>query len=86
MLHEFVLSSNVLELCEADLGNDGTKFTAGSRNSVGSGSVSCREDFSGYHECSCVGSEVLEEVGEAIQDDEAFRSRGGSCELVVAES
>jgi len=70
VFHEFVRATNVDELSEADLGNDSSELTRGSRNTVASRTVASGERFPGNNESSGIGAEVLEEVGEAVQEDE----------------
>lgn len=86
MLHEFVLATNVFELCKADLRNDGTELPACSGNTMRSGAITGRESLSGDDEGRGVGTEILEEVGEAVQEDKGLRGRGGLGQRVVAES
>ena len=77
VLHEMVLAANVFELCKANLRNDGTEFPACSRNTMRSGTITGRERLSGDDEGCGVGTEVLEEVGEAVQENKGFRGGGG---------
>lgn len=86
MLHEMVRPTDVLQLRKADLGNNSAKLAAGSRDSMGSGAVSGGEDLARYHEGRCVGSKILEEIGEAVEHNEAFRSFRCLREPVEAKS
>ena len=70
MLHELALTTYVLQTREAHLSDDGAKLSAGSRETVCSAPVSCREHPSWNNEGRRVGAEVLEEVGEAVEGDE----------------
>jgi len=72
MLDEFIRSSDVLELCKADLGNDGAELTTRRRNTVRSGPIPGGEGFTRDDEGSGVRPEVLEEVGEAVEHDETI--------------
>lgn len=44
------------------------------------------EHLSGDDERSRVGSEVLEEIGETVEEEESLRRGDGGAELVVAEA
>lgn len=84
MVDPVVGSSNVLELESHNLSDNGSKFTGGSTDTVSSGSVSSWEDFSWNDEGSGVWSEVLEEIGDAVKEDE--RSDRVGDESSVSES
>lgn len=77
MVDPGILATNVLQAGEADLGEDGAELARGGRDTVTRGPVARREDFSWNDEGRGVGAEVLEEVGEAVEEDE--------CALVVLE-
>lgn len=86
MLHEFVRAADVLELTEADLRDDGAELAAGGGDTVRGRAVAGGENFPRDNEGGGVGAEVLEEIGEAVEEDEGFgvaRSRG---QLVVSEA
>lgn len=70
MLDEVGGTTDVLQTGESDLGNDGTELARGSADTVGGGAVSGREDLTRDDEGRGVGSEVLEEVGETVENDE----------------
>lgn len=86
VLHKVVLSSDILKFREAYLGNNRTELATGSRDTMSSGAVSGREDFSRYHESCRVRSKVLEEVGEAVEYNETFRGCCCRCESIITES
>lgn len=77
VVDKLVGSTDILELHKADLGDNSTKLTTGSRDTVSSRSITSREDFSWDDEGGGVGTKVLEEVGEAVKDDESLGSSGG---------
>ena len=86
MSDECVRSTDVLQTSETNLGNDRTKLATCSRHSVGSRSVTSGESFSRDDEGGRVRTEVLEEVGEAVEEHESFRGGWGSDEFVVSEA
>lgn len=86
MLDEVVRTTNILQAGKADLRNDGTKLSGGGRNTVARGAITSREDFSGNDEGRCIGPEILEEIRQAVQEDEGLLGTGGSVKLVVAEA
>lgn len=74
---ECVGSSDIWKLGETDLGDDSTKFTGSSRNTVSGGTISGGEDLSRNNKGGGVGSKVLEEVGKAVKEDECLFAAGG---------
>lgn len=50
------------------------------------GTITGREDLSRYDKSGSIWAEILEEIGQAIQEDEGFRSRRRSSELVKAKA
>jgi hypothetical protein len=83
---ESVGATNVTKRGEPDLGDDSTKFSGSGGHTVGGGTVTSWEDLTRDDEGGDVGAEVLEKVGEAIEEDESFGSSAGGDELVVAET
>lgn len=84
--HEFICTADIDELGESDLRHDCTELAAGSRNTVGGGTVASGKYFAGDDERRGVGPEILKEVREAVQENERI-SPGGRCdELVVCET
>ena len=86
VLDELAGSANILETRKSDLGDNGTKLTACRGNTVRGGTVTSRERLTGYDERSRVGPEVLEEVGEAVEEYECLLSGGSGGEFVVSET
>lgn len=70
MVDPLVSASNILKLGEADLGDDGTELPGRRGDSVRGGSVASGEYFSRNDEGRGVGAEILEEVGQAVEEDE----------------
>jgi hypothetical protein len=83
---EFVGASNVYHPREADLRDDGAELPASGRDTVAGGAVASGEDFARYNERGGVGAEILEKVGQAVQENERVLPPGSSDELVVAET
>lgn len=86
MLDKLVCASDIFKLSEPDLSDDGAKFAGGSGDTMCGGTITCGEDFSGDNEGGDVGTEILEEVGETIEDDESFGGCWCRGELVVAKA
>lgn len=86
MLDELVRSANIPELSETDLGNNSAKLSASGTDTVRGRPVTSRERFTGYDERGRVGPEVLEEVGETVEEHEGLCRRGGRCELIITEA
>lgn len=86
VLDEFVCTTDITELSETDLSNDSSKFAGSSRDTVCSRTVPSWESLTRYNESGGVGAEVLEEVGQAVEEDEGLGGGGGGGELVVTET
>ena len=86
VLDKLVRATNVLKLCEPYLRNDRTKLSRRSRDTVSRGPVARGENLTGDDERRRIGAEVLEEVGEAVEEDERLLVAGGRGELVVREA
>ena len=86
VLDERVRAANVDELAEADLSDDSAELAARGRDTVRGGAVARRERLTGDDERRRVGPEVLEEVREAVEEDERLLGRVRRGELVVAEA
>ena len=86
MLDKFVLPANVFHAGKTDLRNDGTELAARRGYTVCRGPVTGREGLSRDDECSSVRPEVLEEVGQAIEEDEPLRVGVGLGQSVIAEA
>ena len=76
----------VLELTESNLGDDSAKLPARSRDTVGGRAIARRENLTGYNESCDVGPEVLEEVGEAVEEDEGLSCRRSGSQLFVSKA
>lgn len=74
MLNKVIGSTNILHLSKTNLGNNGPKFTTGSRDTMGRRTVTCGEGFTGHDENRGIGAEVLEKVSKTVKDDESLFS------------
>jgi len=83
---EGVGTTNVTETSETDLGNDSPEFTRSGRDTVCGGTVTSGECLSRNDESGGVGAKVLEEVGQAVEEDESPGSTRGGDKLVVSET
>lgn len=83
---ELARAVDILETRKADLCNDSTELAARSRDTVASTPVTCREGLTGDDEGGGVGAEVLEEVGQAVEEHERLARGLGGDELVVPEA
>ena len=86
MVDKLVGATDVSELSETDLGDDSSKFTGSSGDTMCSGTITSGEGLTRNDEGGGVGAEVLEEVGEAVEEDEGLGSTGGGGKLVVRET
>ena len=86
MLDERARATDVLQLRKADLRDDGAELARGGRDTVRGGAIARREDLAGNDERGRVWAEVLEEVREAVEEDEGLLGAAGLRELVVAEA
>lgn len=86
VLHEVVRAADVLQPRKPDLRDDRAELARRGRNAVRRRAVARRERLAGDDERRRVRAEVLEEVREAVEEDECLvrgRRRG---ELVVREA
>lgn len=79
-------AANILQAGKAYLGDNGSELATGGRNTVGCTSVTRREHFTRYNKCGGVWAEVLEEVGQAVEENKGAGSSGGGGEFVVTEA
>lgn len=68
MLDEMVCSTDVSQAGKTNLRNDCSQLAASRTDTVCRGTVTRGEGFSRNNECSNIRPEVLEEVGEAVED------------------
>lgn len=86
MLHPLIGPTNILQLRKTGLRDDGPELPAGSRDTMRRRAVTRRENFSRYDKGCDIWSKVLEEIGEAVEEEEGL-ARGYSLrELVVAKA
>lgn len=86
VLDEVVGTADIHKLTEADLSNDGTELATGGRDTVTGRAITSGENFSRYNESSAVGAKILEEVGQAVEEDKSLLAARGGGELVVTEA
>jgi hypothetical protein len=86
VLHELASPTDILELTEPDLGDDRAEFAAAGGDTVRGRAIPGGEDLSWDDESGGVGSKVLEEVGQAVEEYKCFGPRTGSSEFVVSET
>lgn len=86
VLDKLILASDILQTCESDLSDNGAQFTGCSRDTVSSGPVSRWEDFSGDNKGGRVGTEILEEVGETVEENERSCCGGSGRHGIVSEA
>lgn len=86
MLNKFVCAANVLHAGKANLRDDGSKLAACSRDTVCCGPVTGGENLSRNNERGNVRPEVLEEVGQAVEEDEILGISVGLGQSVIAET
>ena len=86
MLDESVGTTDVTKTSETDLGNNSSELARRGRNTVCSRTVTSGEDLTRNDEGGGVGAKVLEEVGQAVEEDESLSATGRFDELVVCET
>ena len=86
MLEEFSFTANVFQTCKTDLRDDGTELAARRGYTVCRGPVTGREGLSRNNECGSVRSEILEEVGQAVKEDEPMTRMLGFVQSVIAKA
>lgn len=77
---------DVPETREADLSDDSAELATRGRDTVAGGAVASGERLTGHDERRRVRAKVLEEVGEAVEEDERLLGARRRDELVVAEA
>ena len=86
MLNKLVRPADVRHLREADLGDDRAELATRGGDAVRGRAVARREDLAGNDERCRVGAEVLEEVGEAVEEDERLLGGVAALQSAVAEA
>jgi len=86
VLDEGVGTTNVTKTGKSDLGDNSAELAGSSRDTVGGGTVTGRENLSRNDKSRCVGTKVLEEVRQTVKEDESLLSSVGGSELVVCET
>jgi len=86
VLDESVGATDVTKSSETDLGNDRSELTRRGRDTVCGRTVTSGEDLTRNDEGGGVGAKVLEEVGQAVEEDESLSATIAGDELVVCET
>jgi hypothetical protein len=86
MFNECVGATNIYQLGEPDLCDDGAELAAGSRNTVASGTVTSGENFARNYKRGGVWPEILEKIGEAVKEDECVLATRRCDQLVVGKT
>ena len=86
MLDESVGTTNVLETSEADLSDNSSELSRRGRDTVCGGTVTGGEDLARDNEGGGVGAKVLEEVCQAVEEDESLGAGRSGDELVICEA
>jgi len=86
MLDESVGATDVTKSSETDLGNDSSELTRRGRDTVCGRTVTSGEDLTRNDEGGGVGAKVLEEVGQAVEEDESLSATITGDELIVSET
>lgn len=85
MLDEVVCSTDVSQAGKTNLRNDRPKLTASRRDTVCCGTVTGGEGLSRNNECGNIRPEVLEEVGQAVEDHKPM-GMVVMCQGIIAET
>jgi hypothetical protein len=81
-----VFTADAHQTGKADLGNDGAELAGSSRDTMAGRGISGGEDLAGDDKGGRVGAEVLEEFGQAVEEDKRLLARVGGKHGVVAEA
>ena len=86
VVNEFVGATDVDHMSETNLRNNGSKFPAGSRDTMSSGTITGRKRLPGNDEGSRIGPKILEKVGETVKHDEAFNPGRRGCKSIISKT
>jgi len=86
VLDEFPGSTDILKLTEPDLGDNSTELAAPGGDTVAGRTITSGEGFSRDDESGCVGTEVEEEVAQAVKEHKGLFVGGCGCEFVKSEA
>lgn len=86
MLDEFSFTANVFHPGKTDLRDDGTELAACRGYTVCRGPVTGREGLSRNNERGGIRPEILEEVGQAVKEDEPLAGSMGLGQSVIAKA
>jgi len=86
MLDEFVCPADVSQAGKANLRNDRSELAASRTDTVCSGTITGGEGLSGNDKRGSVRPEVLEEVGQAVEEHKPLGIGVGLGQSVIAEA
>jgi len=86
MIDEFVCSTDVSQAGKADLGNDCSELAASRTDTMCCGTVTGGENLSGNNERGSIRPEVLEEVGQAVEEHKPLGIGVGLGQSVIAKA
>lgn len=86
MVDEFVCSADVSQAGKANLRNDCPELAAGRTDTMCRGTVTGGEGLSRNNECSGIRPEVLEEVGQAVEEHKPLGIGVGLGQGIIAEA
>ena len=86
VLDACVGTTDITKTSESDLGDDSAKLAGSGGDTVGCRTVTGGENLPRNDKGRRVGAKVLEEVGQAVEEDESLLSGIGGGELVVCET
>ena len=86
MIDEFVCSMNVSQAGKANLRNDRSELAASGTDTVCRGTITGWEGLSRNNERGSIRPEVLEEVGQAVEEHEPLGIGVGLGQSVIAEA
>jgi hypothetical protein len=86
MADEIVCSANVSQAGKSNLRNDGSELAACRTHTMCRGTVTGGEGLSRNNEGGNIGPEILEEVGQAVEEHKPLGIGVGLDESVIAEA
>jgi hypothetical protein len=86
MADEFVCSADVSQAGKANLRNDCSELATSRTHTMCCGTVTGGEGLSRNNECGGIRPEVLEEVGQAVEEHKPLGIGVGLDESVIAEA
>jgi len=86
VLDKFVGTADISHTGKANLRDDSSKLAAGRRDTMRCGTVTGGEDLSRNNERGSIRPEVLEEIGQAVEEDKPLGIGVSLGQSVVAEA